>query len=44
MFRYGLVGNTLTYGGIMGLFAYVGFELNNIINLSPAIDEDVRIY
>ena len=35
MFRYGLVGNILTYGGIVGCFYYVGFELDNFRKNAP---------
>ncbi len=41
MFRYGLVGNILTYGGIAGLFGYIGFELNNFIKYSAECPEEV---
>jgi hypothetical protein len=48
MFRYGLVGNLATYGGIAAIFGYVGinlinlaYELNNIIELSPKLSEEV---
>ncbi|CAK61821.1 unnamed protein product (macronuclear) [Paramecium tetraurelia] len=49
MFRYGLVGNIATYGGIAAIFAYVGiniliktgYELNNIIEISPKIDDEL---
>ena len=48
MFRYGLVGNLATYGGIATIFGYVGinfinlaYELNNIIELSPKLSEEV---
>lgn len=48
MFRYGLVGNLATYGGIAAIFGYVGinlinlaYELNNIIEISPKLSEEV---
>ncbi|CAD8205042.1 unnamed protein product [Paramecium octaurelia] len=41
MFRYGLVGNIATYGGIAAIFAYVGYELNNIIEISPKLDDEL---
>ncbi|CAD8123392.1 unnamed protein product [Paramecium sonneborni] len=41
MFRYGLVGNIATYGGIVAIFGYVGYELNNIVEMSPKIDDEL---
>ena len=49
MFRYGLVGNIATYGGIAAIFGYLGmnilinsgYELNNIVEISPKIDDEV---
>lgn len=41
MFRYGLIGNIATYGGIGTIFGYLAYELNNIANLSPHLSEDL---
>lgn len=34
MFRYGLVGNLATYGGIATIFAYVGMIKFNLKHMS----------
>lgn len=31
MFRYGLVGNLATYGGIAAIFGYVGMYNHNLL-------------
>jgi hypothetical protein len=41
MFRYGLVGNTITYGGFVGIFVYVGYEIFNIGNMAAQVPEEV---
>ncbi|EWS72324.1 transmembrane protein, putative (macronuclear) [Tetrahymena thermophila SB210] len=39
MFQYGLVGNTIFYGGIAIAFGYIGWELHNITQYAAKIDE-----
>ncbi|KRX10217.1 hypothetical protein PPERSA_10883 [Pseudocohnilembus persalinus] len=40
MFQYGLVGNTIYYGGIIAVFGYLGFELYTIGNQTASIPEE----
>jgi hypothetical protein len=42
MFRYGLIGNILTYGGTLGCFIYMGYELKNIRSSAAECPEEVN--
>jgi len=41
MFRYGLIGNILTYGGILGC---MGYELGNIRSFAAECPEEVNLF
>lgn len=34
MFRYGLMGNMITYGGVISIFGYLAYEMKNIGELA----------
>lgn len=38
MFRYGLVGNTIIYGGVMGFLGWTCYEVYKIGEESTKID------
>jgi hypothetical protein len=41
MFRYGLIGNVITYGGVASIFAYLAFEMKNIGDLAVPVPEEI---